>query len=78
LSKRKLQLVETIFFPLSDKLQLLVLRRLSRIKLIEVPRRTKIKAVRMMGISLFSWSGAWQSLTKKFWDNGALPSKKLL
>ena len=65
LSKRKLQLVETIFFPLSDKLQLLVLRRLSRIKLIEVPRRTKIKAVRMMVISLFSWSGAWQSLTKK-------------
>ena len=58
-------LVETKFFPFSDKLQLLVLRRLSRIKLIEVPRRTKIKAVRMMVISLFSWSGAWQSLTKK-------------
>ena len=38
--------------------QLLVLRRRSRIKLIEVPRRTKIKAVRMMVISLFSWSGA--------------------
>lgn len=58
-------LSKRIFFPFSDKLQLLVLRRLSRIKLIEVPRRTKIKAVRMMVISLFSWSGAWQSLTKK-------------